>query len=296
MIPESAYLNLISLPPALDRAGVAGLLAGLGIADDKSVHIRLGASPPSILALVPPETAERGAGAIRAAGGDAFVCTLNDVQALGPTIKVKRFWIGDDSWLHADLWREGEIAFSAKDVRLIVRATTGKRAAGFGGAIEMRDQAEAIGRAGAMVVGAALDVLICGPGCIDPYPWGTGSSVPAPPPGPTAITSEKLDLHHADGRVFQIDGDKFLFDHLGDQRGPSDKGNMDRTVELLRGLLPGAIVDDFFPLWRPPPNLSRFRLPKMTLNSDVPAFAFYSRWAALMYRHIAPDRLATPSA
>jgi hypothetical protein len=47
-----------------------------------------------------------------------------------------------------------------------------------------------------------------------------------------------------------------------------------------------AVVDPYFPLWRPAPAFERLRLPLSRLNEEDPAFAFYSRWSALMYRHV----------
>ena len=49
---------------------------------------------------------------------------------------------------------------------------------------------------------------------------------------------------------------------------------------------PEAVVDPYFTLWRPPPGVRRLRLPMMKINQDDPNFAFYSRWAALLYRHV----------
>lgn len=99
-------------------------------------------------------------------------------------------------------------------------------------------------------------------------------------------TSDKLDIHTKDGKVYQIDGDKFGFQVLGDLRAHTDKANMDQMCELLSHIAPDEIVDPYFSLWKPPAGHHRLRLPEMRRNNEDPAFAFYSRWAALMYRYL----------
>ena len=93
-------------------------------------------------------------------------------------------------------------------------------------------------------------------------------------------------MHTADGRVFQIDGDKFGFAVLGDMKGHTDNENMDKMLELLDHLTPNAIVDQYFKLFKAPTGYKRLRLDNLSVNNDDPAFAFYSRWTALMYRHV----------
>ena len=108
--------------------------------------------------------------------------------------------------------------------------------------------------------------------------------------GPTVThqttQSDKLDVHTTDGRVFQVDGDKFGYRVLGDLRKHGDKANMDAMLELLSHLAPDEIVDPYYSLWSAPPGHDRLRLPMMKINNDDPRFAFYSRWVALMYRQI----------
>ena len=47
-----------------------------------------------------------------------------------------------------------------------------------------------------------------------------------------------------------------------------------------------AVVDAYYELWRPPPGFQKLRVPGMKGVRDDPSFAFYSRWAALTYRHV----------
>lgn len=101
-------------------------------------------------------------------------------------------------------------------------------------------------------------------------------------------TSDKLDLHTADGGIYRIDGDRFGFAVLGELRGQGDKANMDRLVELLGHLCRDAVIDTFFRLWRPPPGFDGLRLAGPKFDAVDPAFEFYSRWAAMMWRRAAP--------
>ena len=62
--------------------------------------------------------------------------------------------------------------------------------------------------------------------------------------------------------------------------------DMDAMLELLKHLAPDEIVDPYYSLWKAPPGYQRLKIEKMKINNDDPAFAFYSRWAALLYRHV----------
>ena len=99
--------------------------------------------------------------------------------------------------------------------------------------------------------------------------------------------SAKLDIHTRDGTVYQVDGDKFAFGVLGDMRTQGDANNMDRTLELLEHVCGGAVSDGVFEQFKATPQVARFRIPGMRVNNDDPVFAFYSRWIAMVYRHVA---------
>ncbi|HWB20751.1 MAG TPA: hypothetical protein VG711_10650 [Phycisphaerales bacterium] len=101
-----------------------------------------------------------------------------------------------------------------------------------------------------------------------------------------AMKFNTLDIHTSDHRVFQVGADKFNFDGLGAARGLSENANLNALSALLTSLAPDAIMDDFFPLWKPHTIIQKLKLPGMTLNNEDPAFAFYSRWVVLMYLHI----------
>jgi hypothetical protein len=103
---------------------------------------------------------------------------------------------------------------------------------------------------------------------------------------PQSMPSHKLDLHLRDGSVLQIDGDKFGFRILGAMRAMSDNVNIDRMCELFVHLNSNVVVDTYFGTFLPPTGHHRLKLPMMHLNDEHMAFAFYSRWCALMYRHV----------
>ncbi len=75
-------------------------------------------------------------------------------------------------------------------------------------------------------------------------------------------------------------------------RFSSDNVNIDRMCELMSHLAPDAVIDPYFSLWSAPPGYQRLRLKNMRINNDDPAFAFYSRWAALLYRHVMGETTA----
>ena len=47
-----------------------------------------------------------------------------------------------------------------------------------------------------------------------------------------------------------------------------------------------AVADNFFPLFKAPGNIGALGLPRAPGAAEDPRFAFYSRWVALMYRHL----------
>lgn len=267
--PSYAYLSLITFPDGYASDDVARLLADAGVMDSATLRVRLRRPPPIVLGRFEVDVARAGVKAMLRAGGDAFAPTIGNIQSLGSTLKIKDFELIDDGF-QIGLWRGGgaiEIVWG-KDVQVLVRAqitsTTSKmvKEHGSGASIALG------GLGGAPLVGSAAMSRS------RDYIKREHSQ------------SDKIDMHTVDGRVFQIDGDKFGFAVLGDMRGHTDNENMDKMLDLLEHLTPNAIVDQYFNLFKPPAGYKRLRLENMSVNSDDPAFAFYSRWAALMYRHV----------
>ncbi|UCD76569.1 MAG: hypothetical protein JSV91_06515 [Phycisphaerales bacterium] len=280
---DRVFLTVITYPEGMSHNDVAELLADGGGLDAPSLRMILKQTPPCIAGRY-----DRGSalGALRAlikAGGDGFAPTMADIEALGPTLKIKDLRLGAGG-LEADLWRGPSATINPDAIQIIVRAHL----------------SEKILKPRSGVTGTSILTSYTRPGASSvAIGWGMGGAYglalglyagggfsPEAREERTVVLSHKLDIHTADDRVFQIDGDKFAYLILGDQRGYSDNENTDKMCELLAHLSPNAVVDPYFSYWHPPPGHQRLRLLQMKINKDDPAFAFYSRWAALMYRHV----------
>lgn len=266
------YLTIIAWPEGWDRERVADHLAPAVGTDARTILSRL-RPPPGILALLGDDQSVAGAMAMQEVGGDGFTCSLDDLAALGPTLKIKDLDVIDGT-LEVQLWRGAPTRLDPSEIDVLVRvhlsSTQGRSSTPppeFDGLASMQ--------------------------------WGAGGSrgwagrlharrryADFATSDRRVRISHKLDVHTRDGRVFQIDGDKFGFRVLGELRGGSDNVNIDRMCDLLVHLSPDIVVDPYFELWRPPPGYEALQLPLMQVNGDDPAFAFYSRWAAMMYRHV----------
>jgi hypothetical protein len=258
---QQAYLSLVAWPSDLDRGAVADLVATTTGMDHASVNLRLGQSPPMVLGPAPTDDVRRGAHVVIERGGDAFPFTLDDLARPGATLKIKTLAVREGA-LDLQLWRGLSTTLPPERIQVLVRAllktevTTRRRMPRFS-SLALRHRSLGSRKA---EFEAAISRRV--------------------------ETSGKLDIHAIDGTVFQVDGDKFDFHVLGDLRGYGVKANIDRLCELLAHLAPEAVVDDYFRLWRPPPGYGQLQLPDMKVNHDDPAFAFYSRWTALVYRHV----------
>ncbi|MHC5005661.1 MAG: hypothetical protein ACYTJ0_21380 [Planctomycetota bacterium] len=271
------YLTVVRWPEGWNRHDVAARIAEAIGTDSSTVLVRLGA-PPRIFASLPPDAAARAVIALQESGGDAFTCSIPELEALGSTLKIRDLRL-DSGRLAVELWRtEGTTLIEPRTIDVVVRAclsdeVSRRRTAAPTPSDPIGDQFHvgwAIGGAYGMAARLRAAELFRDLTARDRQ----------------VEVSHKLDLHVADGRVFQIDGDKFGFGVLGDLRGPSDNVNVDRMCELVTHLSPDVVVDPYFELWKPPAGHDRLRLPMMRLHDEDVAFAFYSRWAALMYRHV----------
>jgi len=278
MPAERAFLSVIAWPAGWERTRCADLLADRAGLDLPTMQLCCVRNPPAILGELDPESCRRACDAIRAHGGDAFAPTLNDIQSLGPTIKIKDIRI-ESGRFHFDLWRKPPASIAFNDVQILVRARVRESNAeslptDFSLGTRIGTQRIRYGPYGAYGLAARLAA-----------PVDEFEVEPIRSSRSTAV-SHKLDIHTADGRVFQVDADKFGFGVLGEMRGHSDPVNIDRLCDLFAHLAPNEIIDPYFSLWKPPAGVRSLRLPEMQVNNDDPHFAFYSRWAALMYQHL----------
>jgi hypothetical protein len=259
-VADRPFLSVVALPEGMGRDAAADVLASAGLLDAPTLRLRLGREPPLVLDASPPDVAQRAAATIVDGGGDAFTFTFADLEALGPTLKIRDLRIVEGG-MEVDLWAGPSTTLRRERIDLLVRATVGEQ--------------------------VHREVL---PDRITHIP-GHSSSITrrvraARERKTEHVFSEKLDIHTSDSSVYQIDGDKFAYHALGQLRGHGDKANMDAMCELLSHLAPDEVVDEYFSLFAPPPGCERLQLPSMARNADDPVFAFYSRWAAILYRHV----------
>ena len=62
---------------------------------------------------------------------------------------------------------------------------------------------------------------------------------------------------------------------------------MNQTTDFFKSLAPNAALDTYFDSFNAPPTSRNFHTTNSTINKENPTFAFYSRWAALVYRYLA---------
>jgi len=230
-------------------------------------------TPPMVIGRCDRSLADRCEGLIRKAGGDAMVCEMRDIERLGGTMRIRDMRIVEGA-IELDLWRGPTARVQTSHVQVLVRAHASKTESVQGTPMS-RGEANTIVALG---VGRMMGPV----GALGSIARAAG----AQPKESKTVTKDWLDIHTTDGSVFQIDGDKFGFQVLGDMRTQGDRHNMDRLLELLRHLSPNAVVDTYFSMFKAPPGAKRLRLPGMKINDEDPVFAFYSRWAAIMYRYV----------
>ena len=258
------FLTIVAWPEGAGRDVLAQLLADTTGRDFATMRLRLGQDPPMVIEQVPPAFAARAVASLIDLGGDAFTFRLAELEALGPTMPIRDLRIVSGA-IEMDLRGGVSTTITRESIQILVRAqitrtVTRREAPRFGsmsGLMSMRMRGMAARRA-AIESAVTKDVE----------------------------TTEKLDIHTTDGSVYQIDGRRFGYRALGDLRGYSDKTNMDKMCELLSHLAPDEVVDTYFGLWHAPVGYRRLAVPNRKANRDDPEFAFYSRWSALVYRHV----------
>ena len=279
---QRPFLTVVKWPERWSRDEVARLLFESSGLDELTLRLRLGIAPPTIVGILESVNAHNAVKAIVKSGGDAFMATLDDLAALGPTRKIKDLRL-ENGLLAVELWRGPSEVIRPTDVEVVVRVRLSEE-------VVTREGLSAVNVLLASTTNPRTAGLVYGWGLGGAYgmtlgvygAWQAGSFAPQR----DLQLSHRLDLHTVDRRVFQIDGDKFGYRILGELRGNSDNVNIDRMCELMTHLAPDAVIDPYFSLWSPPPGYERLRLPYMRINNDDAAFAFYSRWAALLYRHV----------
>lgn len=275
---QLSFPTVITWPEGWDDAAIIELAAGSGVIDPATARLLIARTPPFILGSVDRDQSAALTRAIRSAGGDAFSPSLGDLAALGLTMKIRDLRLVDCN-LEVDIWRGLTTTIRRDQVQFLVRGRITSNAD------DDRNQ-----RIADQVRANVEDATR-----FTRYGWAARfaaerniSRLRNDPATGGLTVSEKLDIHLPNGSVFQVDGDKFSFTILGQRRGHSDTVNMDLLTELIAHISPDEVVDQYFELFRPPPGHHRlFQLvPELRRNREDPAFAFYSRWSALLYRHV----------
>ena len=256
------FLSIVAWPSDWERGQLSALLAETGGLDQATLNMRLGRPPPMVLERVDPSPAARMIRDLVDSGGDGFLFTLDDLAGLGPTLGISDLGVTEGA-IDVELRAGPRTSLRFDTIQVLVRAQLARTET-------HRRQPPRHG----MHIGGRSRTW-------DSIKAEFESSVTR-----EVKTSDKLDLHTTDGSVYQVDGDRFAYLALGALRGHSDKANMDSICDLLSHLCPDAVVDTWYTLWRPPSGHDKLVVPNMTAGRDDPRFAFYSRWAALTYRHV----------
>jgi hypothetical protein len=279
---------LLIRPDSISERAVAEAILPFVRSDIPTLIMRARHVPPCIVYACFVGESSGAIDALRRIGCEAFAPSESDILALGPTMKIRDLSLCAEG-LAIELWRSGSHTVNPDDIDVIVRAKMSEQLGRNVDRTNARELAQNIGRLGGIHL-AGLGWAMGGGFGLAAGLYASrlyaGEGIESAP-SPTARLSAKLDLHTRDGTVYQIDGDKFGFEILGDQRGYSDMVNIDRMCEYLAALAPSAAIDPYSGLFKPPPGVERVRIAQRAMNCDHPTFAFYSRWAALVYRYLA---------
>lgn len=258
-----ALLTVVAWPGAGPDEAIA-LLAGAEVMDAATARMRARQPTPLILLVTDGEGAAHGAGVIGALGGDAFATPVEELARFGASLKIKDMRI-EGGAIAIDLWQGLSTTLRREQIEILVRGEITRR---------VRE-------------GGLPDQVRVG----TPHPYHLRRRAQAAAERAASkhrtSTSHVLDIHTRDGSVYQIDGDRFGFGVLGAMKGHADRVNVDRVCELLEHVVEGETVDRGFGAWKAPPGLGRSRAARSLGGDGDPAFAFYSRWAAVTHRHIA---------
>ena len=239
------FLSVLQLPGTVDRKTLVALIAEQSGIDAPTLRLRMGQRLPAIVGCVPPADAERAAAALAEVGGEMFLVSVDDLRRFGTAVEVRSLEIRDGR-LSLDVGDGFRAEVDPADILTLVRAQT------------RRDTTKPPGRT------ARLNSLQAA----DPIARRSAAQADAAY-GRTTSTREYLDLHTTSGAIFRVCGETFRFDVLGELRGHSAKANTDRLFELISHLAPDAIEDDFFKLWKPPPECAGLDLGGGAVRVDL---------------------------
>lgn len=287
---EPAYLSIVQWNDAGDPhkhefARIEALVAAAAMDPDQAaLAVRRGV--PQVVMQIDAAVRDDILAVLHARGHLAFAPTRSEIRGFGrPAAQMIKSLSRMDGWYGCEMWRSEPTSFRCDDIFLIVRGslrTTTARSA----PRRHRSSDGGLAWGGGMLMAPTH------------LPFGhLGDFLPDEPIGPSKSTStsmsEVADLYRRDGSRLRLDADKLSFEVLGEQRGLSDRQNMDTLLDLLRRDCSGAIIDEMFKSFRCPPQIARRAATSISgasseTTTDRPVFDFYSPWCYLLYRSLLP--------
>ena len=276
---QRAFLSLLIRPQNLSEEEIAQALSKILPTDLYTLRTQLKAIPPNIIAPLPPQSATNAINLLQQLGCAAFAPTTEQIAALGPTTKIKHLRL-TTSGLQIETWRQGSTTINPDNIEILIQAkiTESHKKKSFSSG----SHPGFAGPFGSTPLDWVSHDLHTG---IQSNNWNTSAGVQ--PHKSNIHADHKLDIHTTQGKIFQIDSAKFAFEFLGKDRDLSVRINMNQTTDFFKSLAPNAALDTYFDSFNAPPTSRNFHATNSTINKDNPTFAFYSRWAALVYRYLA---------
>ncbi|MBS0186967.1 MAG: TrbI/VirB10 family protein [Planctomycetes bacterium] len=271
---DRAYVCVLSYPDDLsERERIVVLSEALAI-DEYTASVAAKWSPPAIVKVCPIEPARTCVHTLEELGIRAYAAQQKHIDRLSEPIVAKRLRPAIDAPepmyayepLRPRLHEPGGFAMSAVFAMIAGRvrerrSVTATRIPGDtpGPATGAADDEGRAGMSGNVVSSSATERLV-------------------------------LDLYLKDSRCIRIDSGQFSFDFLEGKLGLTDRENFARACERMRAEAPGAVFDEGFESFRPPPskqtmNSRTFGDGSVTIRNEGPAFDFYSAWKCLLYVH-----------
>ncbi len=285
--PQRGYLSLLLRPEQLSEEELADVLYELITTDRFALRQQCKQAPPCIIASVPLDEANDAVARLSELGCTVFAPTLAELMSLGPSLQVKFIHLKSHG-IQIETWRAGVHIIQPQDIDVIINAKIKVESKKL---THEHDASSILTSRKKLHGSAGMEVLAYPPQGEEPNDLDI-PSLSSPSRTTTQFTC-KLDLHvnlfsdRADSQVFHVNADKFGFEVLGLDKEYSDTVNTDKLAEFFAALAPDAAWDSYWEFFKAPHDHHRLRIPKRGINNDHPAFAFYSRWAALMYRYLA---------
>jgi hypothetical protein len=277
---DQAFLSLLQRPQGLSIGELATLVADLIEHDVYTVRQRLTKEPPVIAAVIPEMQAIDTAAALSAADIPAMAITQRQMLGMGQPMLV-RFMTRTDSGYVVDIWHGPTTTIPFEGMQVLIRASLSptdqqlKRIGAARGSNLSGDPG--IGRS----VGT-IATRMSPMGRMGGLAGGMGQPAPEPAKPSAPNKAEVIDIH-TNGLWFRINGDRFAWQVLGEERQYSDRANADLLFAWLKHDAPRAVPDSFFKLFKPPAGV---RTGTALGAEQTGPFDFYSRWVCLIYRHM----------